>query len=147
MQQYDVTGSPLVVSLPHFYRAHEDYLNAVTGLHPQQALHETSLHFEPVSTDWNLAESNLAAHEKDEGVGWFFLLGVRPNNPVSTWYSNTVSLWHSSLSDHALTSIVIRWKRKIPTDINNAGPSSGNYTHYLQEVSTQYIAQQWSQDI
>ncbi|PNF38578.1 hypothetical protein B7P43_G03985 [Cryptotermes secundus] len=43
------TGAPLAVSLPHFFRAHEDYLNEVTGLYPEQARHETTLHFEPLT--------------------------------------------------------------------------------------------------
>ncbi|KDR22466.1 Lysosome membrane protein 2, partial [Zootermopsis nevadensis] len=43
------TGAPLAVSFPHFFLAHEDYLNDVTGLHPQKALHATTLHFEPLT--------------------------------------------------------------------------------------------------
>ncbi|KAJ4446790.1 hypothetical protein ANN_13488, partial [Periplaneta americana] len=42
-------GAPLTVSLPHFYLSHEDYVTGVTGLNPQQVLHETTLYFEPLT--------------------------------------------------------------------------------------------------
>jgi hypothetical protein len=65
MQCFVATGAPLAVSLPHFFRAHEDYLSEVTGLYPQQARHETTLHFEPVSIVCILlAEAILEYHMK-----------------------------------------------------------------------------------
>ena len=48
----------------------------MTGLHPQQAFHETSLHFEPVGTDCNLTPPTSVSHEEDEVVHWIFFLGV-----------------------------------------------------------------------
>lgn len=40
-------GAPIFASFPHFYLADESYLNAVTGLHPDQSKHEFSLTLEP----------------------------------------------------------------------------------------------------
>jgi hypothetical protein len=42
------TGYPIVVSLPHFYLADDEYLDGVVGLNPTQEKHEVTLLFEPV---------------------------------------------------------------------------------------------------
>jgi hypothetical protein len=44
------TGYPIVVSLPHFYLADEEYLDGVVGLNPTQELHEVTMLFEPVGS-------------------------------------------------------------------------------------------------
>jgi hypothetical protein len=43
-----LTGYPIVVSLPHFYLADDEYLDGVVGLNPTQEKHEITLLFEPV---------------------------------------------------------------------------------------------------
>ncbi|XP_069696282.1 sensory neuron membrane protein 1-like [Periplaneta americana] len=42
-------GHPLVVSLPHFYMADEEYLDGVVGLNPSQEKHQITLLFEPLT--------------------------------------------------------------------------------------------------
>ena len=41
-------NAPVVISLPHFYEADEDYLRAVEGLSPNGSNHGTFLDVEPV---------------------------------------------------------------------------------------------------
>ena len=45
---FRVTGYPVVMSLPHFYLADDEYLDGVVGLNPTQEKHEVTLLFEPV---------------------------------------------------------------------------------------------------
>lgn len=40
-------GAPVFASFPHFYLADKSYVNAVTGLKPNQSLHEFSISLEP----------------------------------------------------------------------------------------------------
>jgi len=49
MSIFRATGYPVVMSLPHFYLADEEYLDGVVGLNPTQEKHEVTLLFEPVS--------------------------------------------------------------------------------------------------
>lgn len=44
-----ISGTPLLVSLPHFMGASLTYLNKTIGLAPNRALHETFMELEPVS--------------------------------------------------------------------------------------------------
>ena len=41
-------GAPIIMSQPHFYGAHEDYLNGVYGMRPSPEL-QTRLDIDPVS--------------------------------------------------------------------------------------------------
>ncbi|KAJ9589998.1 hypothetical protein L9F63_016890, partial [Diploptera punctata] len=41
------TGIPIIVSLPHFFLADEEYLDGVIGLNPDQQKHQILLQFEP----------------------------------------------------------------------------------------------------
>lgn len=40
-------GAPVFASFPHFYLADEKYVDAMTGLKPEQSKHEFSLSLEP----------------------------------------------------------------------------------------------------
>ncbi|KAJ9589996.1 hypothetical protein L9F63_016888, partial [Diploptera punctata] len=61
-------GAPLVVSMPHFYLAHEDYVDDVKGLHPQKHLHEITLHLEPLTATPLVAYKRLQFNIKMKQV-------------------------------------------------------------------------------
>nr|AMA98190.1 chemosensory protein [Blattella germanica] len=42
-------GAPFIASLPHFYLAHPDYMNAVYGMNPVKEKHEIYSVFEPMT--------------------------------------------------------------------------------------------------
>lgn len=42
-------GAPIFASFPHFYLANASYLNAVTGLSPNQSKHEFAISLEPIT--------------------------------------------------------------------------------------------------
>ncbi|XP_065212463.1 sensory neuron membrane protein 1 [Planococcus citri] len=43
------TGAPLVLTLPHCYGCHVDYMNGVTGMNPSEELHGIYSTFEPIT--------------------------------------------------------------------------------------------------
>lgn len=43
------SGAPVFLSLPHFYNAAPQYINAVDGIHPQKELHDSVFDVEPIS--------------------------------------------------------------------------------------------------
>jgi len=49
MRIFRITGYTVVMSMPHFYLADDEYLDGVVGLNPTQEKHEVTLLFEPVS--------------------------------------------------------------------------------------------------
>ena len=47
-------NSPTYLSLPHFLNADQKFLNAVSGLKPDEEKHDFTLHVEPVSKCHNI---------------------------------------------------------------------------------------------
>nr|WNX29034.1 sensory neuron membrane protein 2 [Odontotermes formosanus] len=62
-------GYPVVMSLPHFYLADDEYLDGVVGLNPTQEKHEVTLLFEPLTATpleaYNRLQLNIPLHRTD----------------------------------------------------------------------------------
>nr|ALV87596.1 sensory neuron membrane protein 1 [Drosicha corpulenta] len=43
------TGAPIIATLPHFFKCHEDYINGVGGVNPTEEDHGIRSYFEPIT--------------------------------------------------------------------------------------------------
>lgn len=69
MNMFQCVGSPIVISLPHFYDADPSLLQQIeSGLHPNKKEHSVFIHFESVS--------NLISHLNENIYLTIFILFI-----------------------------------------------------------------------
>ncbi|XP_055308069.1 protein croquemort isoform X3 [Sitodiplosis mosellana] len=86
-------GAPVFASFPHFYLADEAYVNAVTGLSPDQSKHEFSLSLEPTTGIPLDVDAKIQINTLIQPISGFKLYKNVPKLLIPAfWFAQTVEL-------------------------------------------------------
>nr|AMA98188.1 chemosensory protein [Blattella germanica] len=101
------TGIPLVVSLPHFFLADEEYQDGVIGLNPVQEKHQILLQFEPMTATpleaYKRLQFNIFMHKSNQVD---IVKNVTPSLLPILWVQENMEL-HQEYIDKILDMFLI----------------------------------------
>ncbi|KFB44704.1 AGAP008179-PA-like protein [Anopheles sinensis] len=92
-------GAPATVSFPHFYLANESYLNAITGMEPNEEEHRFVMELEPYTGVPLNAKAQLQINLQTRNYGITLLNGIPDVMLPVLWFRQTATITEDLADD------------------------------------------------